>query len=74
MLTGNGRIWAFNHNGTLADRFPVPVYERETGLSSPVLGDVDGDGSADIVVQNSDGNVEAFHADGRSVDGFPLAT
>ena len=71
---GAGQVWCFNHNGTLIDNYPTPSYSRDVTLSAPVLGDVDGDGSIDIVVATSEGNIEAYGKDGTMVEGFPLST
>jgi hypothetical protein len=67
-------VWALNHNGSLADYFPVPRMERSVFLSPPILGDVDGDEKVDIVMTTSDGNVEAYQNNGDLVHGFPLTT
>lgn len=40
----------------------------------PAVGDLDGDGSPEIVTPGFEGNVWAFHADGTVVDGFPVQT
>ena len=74
VLTAQGKVWCYNHNGTLADYFPFPYQERETVLSSPVLGDVDGDGRVDVLFASSSGDVEAYRYDGVVIDGFPLTT
>ena len=71
------RIFAYNFNGTPLDNFPVTVSHPggPTDLinSSPILGDVDGDGYPDIIVGTTDNRVLAYNKDGRMVDGFPLA-
>ncbi|MFQ6617971.1 MAG: T9SS type A sorting domain-containing protein, partial [Fidelibacterota bacterium] len=61
--------------------FPGTVYTtgREIGkefyrLSSPVLGDVDGDGKVDIVFGTSSGLVYAINVRGEVLNGFPLST
>lgn len=40
-------------------------------LSTPAIGDLDDDGVLEIVVVTIDGAVQAWHADGAEVDGFP---
>lgn len=41
-------------------------------MSSPALGDLDGDGDLEIVVAALDRHVYAWHHDGATVDGFPV--
>ncbi len=71
-VCGGGRIWCFNHNGSLADYFPVPWHNRDISLSYPLIADVDGSGFADALSVASNGNIEAYGLDGMEVEGFPL--
>lgn len=48
--------------GTLYDRF----------LGSVAIGDLDGDGSSEVVVPSTEGKVYAWHSDGSPVAGFPV--
>ncbi|MCH7495867.1 MAG: T9SS type A sorting domain-containing protein, partial [Candidatus Marinimicrobia bacterium] len=77
VITGKNKLWAFNANLTLVDNFPVTIdNQNPVGqiLSSPVVGDVDGDGLPDIVFGAPNGLVYGYHGDGSPVDGFPLST
>ena len=77
IITGNNKLWAFNANLTLVDNFPVTINNQNPVgyiLSSPVVGDVDGDGFPDIVFGAPNGLVYGYHGDGSLVDGFPLST
>ncbi|MBI3996753.1 MAG: S8 family serine peptidase [Candidatus Omnitrophica bacterium] len=62
-------IGVYDHRGRELASATMP----ESGLAgSPVLGDVDGDGTIEIVSSNARGNeVWAWHADGTSVAGWP---
>lgn len=59
---------------TVADgtaRWSVTEPAGRVHWSSPVIADVDGDGSADVVVGGLDGRVHALDADGRPLPGWP---
>jgi M6 family metalloprotease-like protein len=70
------KIFALNFNGTPLSNFPVTVSHPGGPVdlinSSPVLGDVDGDGYPDIIVGTKNKQVLAYNKDGKMVDGFPL--
>ena len=75
VVSGANRIWAWNYNGALATGFPVSISRSDpVGIlrSSPVLGDVDGDGSIDIAVGTPGGMLVAYDHQGLLVDGWPL--
>lgn len=70
----NGAIDAWHGDGSVLSGWPVHWDSTgDIGNSSPVIGDVDGDQSPDVVVVSMPGFVRAFHASGASLDGFPLA-
>jgi M6 family metalloprotease-like protein len=73
VLTGGGRIWCLNRNGSLLDYFPVQVADDSVALSDPVLGDVDGEGRIEIVLSTSDGRILAVGPDGKQAADFPLS-
>jgi hypothetical protein len=76
------RILAFDTDvaggtsGQLLDGWPRTVPGSSEG--SPVLGDIDGDGSPDVVFgigggsEDAPDNLYAFHATGEPIDGFPI--
>jgi M6 family metalloprotease-like protein len=71
------KIFAYNSNGTPVSNFPITVSHPggPTDLidSSPILGDVDGDGYPDIIVGTKNKQILAYNKDGKMVDGFPLS-
>ena len=76
VVTSSDKIYAYNFNGTPVSNFPVTI-SHPGGLtdlidSSPILGDVDGDGCPDIIVGTKNKQILAYNKDGRLVDGFPL--
>lgn len=74
ILAGEGEIFAYNHNGTLADNFPIMINREMSGHAypDPIIADLENDGDAEIIV--SAGNqIFAFHHTGEKVTGFPLS-
>jgi M6 family metalloprotease-like protein len=76
VVAGTDQIWAWNYNGTPVSDFPATISQTDpvgTLRSSPVLGDVDGDGSIDIVAGTPQGLLVAYNHFGQRLDGWPLA-
>ena len=72
---GDNQVVAMNHNGSSVTNFPAildPSSPRGRVISAVVVGDVSGDGQADVVAGTQDGLVYAFDGSGRPVAGFPL--
>jgi hypothetical protein len=51
-----------------------PVILADYTQSAPTVGDLDGDGSMEVVLPHESGFIDAWHVDGTPVDGFPLVT
>ena len=63
-------VHAWSHTGTYLPGWPVA-----TGgfvLSSPAVGDIDGDGAPEVVVGCNDGKLYAWNGDGSRVSGWPV--
>lgn len=73
----NGKIYVWHHDGTNLTGWPftIPRGPSSTSLvsSSPAVGDIDGDGTLEIVTGSCGecGTVYAFHRDGTVVSGWP---
>lgn len=76
VVLGNECVRAWTHTGTLIfDRNLSGLFPNEQwaiNMATPILADVDGDGSIDIVF-HQDKLIYALHNDGTDVKGFPLS-
>jgi M6 family metalloprotease-like protein len=73
---GNAHRW--NRNGVELPGWPVPLAARYGagavgGQSSPLVADVDGDGTPEAVFQLDNGILVAIEADGRASAGWPIS-
>lgn len=79
VLAAGNQLFAVNYNGVLTENFPRKIGAQPRTafvaqyLISPIIADVDGDGSQDVLVPGADGNVYAYRGNGALVEGFPLA-
>ena len=67
------RLYVFDHEGNDYPGWPVIVSEEYSEVS-PVIGDLDGDGSPEIVFGDESRFVRAFDILGHEIDGFPVTT
>lgn len=72
---GDGRLYAFNYNGSLLDNFPIEITREKSGSAypEPVVADLDDDGYAEIMVSGATGQIIAYKYDSGKVGGFPLS-
>jgi hypothetical protein len=81
-----GRVWAWNAEGKLLAGWPVRTDAAFSGpgvtntdnevlrgiLGAPVLGDLQGNGTLDVVAAAMDRHVYAWQPDGKSTPGWPV--
>ncbi len=72
-----GSVHRWNRNGVEALGWPVRLASRYGagaggGSGSPVVGDLDGNGTQDVLVALTNGLLVALDATGRTVSGWPL--
>jgi len=74
----DGFVHAWKTNGPAGEPQPLtgwPVAHGTNGVrTSPVAGDLDGDGDLEIVTVANDGYIRAFHANGTMLSGWPRET
>ncbi|MCJ7497979.1 MAG: T9SS type A sorting domain-containing protein, partial [candidate division Zixibacteria bacterium] len=73
---GDNKVYAYNYNGALATNFPFIIDRVEPAgaiSSTPILGDLNGDGNVEIIFGLKDGLVFALQGDGSRFTRFPLA-
>jgi hypothetical protein len=65
-------------NGSVVPGFPVAIQDNlgapVSTRSSPVLADVDGDGSVDVLMGDRSGQLHGYDATGQPLPGFPIVT
>jgi len=79
-----GSVYAWNTDGSRADGFPVRLIGRDDSEmlekrawenafnSSPALGDIDGDGSLEILIGGLDQRLYVWRGDGTAFPNFPV--
>jgi hypothetical protein len=65
------RIYVWEHNGSLAQGWPITTDDKIT--SAVALGDLDQDGDVEIIACSSYDLAYAWHHDGRRVFGWPVS-
>ncbi len=71
VVTAGRKIYAFNHNGFMLDNFPITA--TDTIISPPIIADVDGDETLDVLVSTKNNLIAAYSAKGKQVFGFPIS-
>jgi hypothetical protein len=72
--TEEGLIYVVNHDGSVADGWPVDLQVSVPWDAPVAVGDLNGDDEPEIVVGGNNGWVYAYHPDGTKVSGWPRGT
>lgn len=75
---GSSKIIGLRSNGSRVENWPLELDRGDSAVvstSSPIVGDVDADGTLDVLAVGPDGNVFAWNAvSGELLSGFPLSS
>ena len=81
---GKQNLYVFEHDGSLKDGWPIPINNEKqkpgrkdpfSGFASPIVADLDRDGSTEIIFMTTNGFIHAINVDSRSeIVGFPMQT
>ncbi len=78
VCSGDSALYCWQHNGSSLEHWPV-ILHNETLVSSPVVGDVNGDGRVEVIcaaiTETAEGRLHALTAEGAELHnrlGFPL--
>lgn len=66
-------LYAYNYNGTLMTGFPVVISGSAAVQSSPVLADIDADGTQDVFIGSPEGRINCIRQGGVPAAGYPLS-
>lgn len=78
VFAGNGKLYVYGMDGFIKPGFPVKLQNTVDAfgnlliLPSPAVGDIDGDGSKEIVIGTSDSTVNVLKTNGTQLAGFPV--
>lgn len=72
--SSNGNLYVIKSDGSYLTGWPVQYSDYTYTESSPIMTDMDGDGSVDVLLGDESQYVKAWNASGNLIAGFPLGT
>lgn len=72
ILQAGEKLYAMNLSGSILGGFPINVSGNGSFLGFPLIGDVNGDSSPDIIMLQSTGELSAYDRNGQAISGFPI--
>jgi len=74
IIVNNGKIEAYNFEGSMADNFPFSDPNGTKFIGSPIVADIEGDLKSEIISITEDGRIFAIDGgSGKVVSGFPIS-
>lgn len=74
MNTIESRLYVVQHNGSNMPGWPIVYNPNDNTESSPVVADVDGNGTPDIILGDESRFIYAWDINANMIAGFPIAT
>jgi hypothetical protein len=68
----NSNCYIYRYNATTLPNWPQPYASEGSTESSPVIADLDNDGSLDIMIGSEEGRLSAWNLSGEYIPGFPI--
>lgn len=72
VMSGVSSVRVVNEAGSALDGFPIAAAQGSGFVSSPVIGDIDGNGSLELLASTTLGELRAFTGKGGLLPGFPI--
>ena len=72
IVVAGDRVCAINRTGAFLSGFPIFAQGGATFVGDPIIGDLNQDGSTEIALCLSTGELVAYDLNGRMVSGFPV--
>lgn len=72
IVNGSNSLYVLNKYGVLNSNFPVSLSASERFIGAPLLADMTGDGSVEIVTISSKGILRIYNNEGKLINGMPV--